>query len=229
MNELLEVIQQVAQKEANTQLSTELGTVKKVFPHADEGDNYNYQCSIELKNRNTPDGKPLELNMVPVAVPYMGMTCIPNVGDLVLVNFIGGDINAPVITGRLYNDEDRPPVNKEKEFQLKHTLKEGATLKIDAEGAVTITSKSEENILTLNDEKVSVTNDKLTLEIDFSSEKISIVSTGEIEIAAEGNLKLSGKEVSIASTAAMKVDSGASLDVSASAAMKLKGTTIDLN
>ncbi len=229
MNEWLEVIQEVAVKESNTSLITELGVVKSVFPHKDEGDNDNYQCTIELKNRRTEDGKPLELKAVPVAVPYMGMTCIPNVKDLVIVHFIGGDIHAPVITGRLYNDQDRPPENQEKEFQLKHTLKEGATLKIDAEGAVTITSKNEENIFTLNDEKISFTNEKVTLELDFTGEKISIITTKDIELKADGALNLQGKEVNIKSDAAMKVEAGSSLDVKSSAAMKLKGATIDLN
>jgi uncharacterized protein involved in type VI secretion and phage assembly len=36
---------------------------------------------------------------------------IPNVGDLVVVAFVGGHINAPIILGRLYNDEDLPPKN----------------------------------------------------------------------------------------------------------------------
>ena len=114
--------------------------------------------------------------MVPVAVPYMGMTCIPNVNDLVLVQFVGGDINAPVITGRLYNDKDRPPVNKEKEFQIQHSLKEGGWIKIDAEGSIIITSKNEENIVTIDDEKLSITNEKMVVEVDFSGEKISIAS-----------------------------------------------------
>ena len=32
-------------------------------------------------------------------------------GALVLVQFVGGDINAPVVTGTFYTDEDRPPAN----------------------------------------------------------------------------------------------------------------------
>ena len=30
-----------------------------------------------------------------------------------LVQFVAGDVNAPVIVGRLYNDEDRPPENED--------------------------------------------------------------------------------------------------------------------
>ena len=229
MSDVIGIMQQVAEKEANTQLTTELGMVTAVFPHADEGDTDNYQCSVILKNRMTVDNTPIEFSRVPVATPYMGLACIPNVDDLVIVNFISGDINAPVITGRLYNDQDRPPANQEGEFMLKHTLKEGGTLKIDTEGTVSITSKNEENVLMVNDEKATISNDKVAIEIDFSGEKITIKSTGDIELAAEGNLTMSGNEVSITSQAAMKMDAGASMDVTASGAMKLQGTTIDLN
>ena len=229
MSEMVEIIQNVAAKEAKNYLNTELGIVTAVFPHSDEGDKFNYQCTVKLKNKRTEDGKPLELKMVPVAVPYMGMTCIPNVNDLVILNFIGGDIHAPVITGRLYNDEDRPPVNNEKEFKIQHNLKEGGSLKIDAEGAITLTSKSEENIVTINDDKVSITNEKLKLEIDFSGEKISIASTKDIEIKADGSFTIEAKELNIKTQAAVKLEAGSSLDIKSSAAMKLKGATIDLN
>ena len=50
---------------------------------------------------------------VPVATGRIGAASIPAVGELVLVQFVGGDINAPVIVGRLYNDEDRPPANED--------------------------------------------------------------------------------------------------------------------
>ena len=53
------------------------------------------------------------LRNVPVATSRIGAVAIPAVGELVLVQFVGGDINAPVIVGRLYNDEDRPPENED--------------------------------------------------------------------------------------------------------------------
>src|SRR5690606_28894169 len=52
------------------------------------------------------------LRHVPIATQRIGEVSIPAEGELVLVQFIGGDINAPIVVGRLYNDEDRPPVNE---------------------------------------------------------------------------------------------------------------------
>jgi uncharacterized protein involved in type VI secretion and phage assembly len=214
MDSIVGVMKRVAEQEAQRIHTTELGVVSAVFPHADEGDKDNYQCSVKLKNKKQADGTDFELRQVPVATPYMGLAAIPNVGDLVLVSFIGGDINAPVIIGRLYNDEDRPPANKSKEFLLQHDIKDGGSIKLDEEGKVIITSKSKKNIFTLEDEKISLVSEKFSLVIDISGEKISISSDKDLELAAtNGKLSISANEVEITSKSAMT----------------LKGSTIDLN
>lgn len=211
---IVEVMKKVAEHEAQRIHTTELGVVTALFPHAGDSDHDNYQCSVKLKNKKLPDGAEFELRHVPVATPYMGLAAIPNVGDLVLVSFIGGDVNAPVITGRLYNGEDRPPLNKKQEFLLQHSIKEGPSIKLDDQGKLIFTSKNKKNTFTLEDEKISVVNEKFSLVIDISGQKISIVSEQDLELTAKnGKLSLSGNEVNITSRAAMK----------------LKGATIDLN
>lgn len=188
MNGFVEIMKNVAEKESQKVLTTELGIVTTIFPHADEGDTDNYQCSVSLKNKKQPDGSDFELRKVPVATPYMGMACIPNVGDLVLIQFIGGNINAPVITHRLYNDEFRPPANKENEFLLQHKIDEGGSVKLDEEGKIIITSKNEENIFTVEDEKVSIETEDHSVIIDVSGSKISVTTTGDVEMTADGNV-----------------------------------------
>ena len=44
-----------------------------------------------------------------LAGPNWGSLFTPRVGDEVLINFIGNDIDHPVIVGGLYNGEDLPP------------------------------------------------------------------------------------------------------------------------
>ena len=158
MESVVGVMKRVAEHEARRILTTELGVVTAVFPHADEGDADNYQVSVQLKGRMTPDGQRMELRRVPVATPYLGFAAIPNVGDLVLVQFIGGDVNAPVITGRLYNDEDRPPPNLNDELLLRHKKDAGGSIRLDAEGRIILTSASEENTLTVDDEAITLNN-----------------------------------------------------------------------
>ncbi|MEW6491444.1 MAG: phage baseplate assembly protein V [Cyanobacteriota bacterium] len=163
MESIVGVMKKVAQAEVEKIFTTELGIVTAVFPHASESDKDNYQCSVKLKNYKQPDGQDFELRKVPVMTPHMGLVNIPNVGDLVLINFIGGNINAPIIIGRLYNDEDQPPVNKEKEFILQQNSKDGSCLKIDSEGVVTVTSKNQKNVFTVKDEEISAKTEKCNL------------------------------------------------------------------
>jgi uncharacterized protein involved in type VI secretion and phage assembly len=143
-----------------------------------------------------------------------------------LINFIGGDINAPVITGRLYNDEDRPPLNKNNEFLLQHLIKDeetvnkGGSLKIDEQGKIIITSKDEKNVLTIENEKISIAHEKFSIIID--GEKISILSDKDLELSAKnGKFVIDAQEIEIKSATEMKVE--------AKGAMNLKGSTIELN
>jgi uncharacterized protein involved in type VI secretion and phage assembly len=230
MESIVGVMKKVAEQEAQRIHTTELGVVTAVFPHADKGDKDNYQCSVKLKNKKQPDGSDFELRKVPVATPYLGLAAIPNVGDLVLVSFIGGDINAPVIMGRLYNDEDRPPANKAKEFLLQHDIQEGGSIKLDEEGKIIITSKDTKNVFTLENEKISVVNEKFSLVIDISGEKISILSDKDLEMSAKnGKFSVSANEVEIKSQKDIKVESGAALNLKSTADTKMEaGAALNL-
>ena len=75
MEGFVAVMKRVAENEVRRIHTTELGIVTAVFPHTDEGDTDNYQCSVKLKNKKLPDGKDFELRQVPVAVVglYLGI------------------------------------------------------------------------------------------------------------------------------------------------------------
>lgn len=218
-------MKKVAEQEAQRIHTTELGVVTAVFPHADEGDKDNYQCSVTLKNKKQADGSDFELRKVPVASPYLGLAAIPNVGDLVLVSFIGGDIHAPVITGRLYNDADRPPANKAKEFLLQHDIKEGGSIKLDEEGRIVLTSKDKKNVFTLEDEKISLVNEKFNLVIDVSGETITIASDKDLALVARnGKFSVDAGEIMMKSKQDIQVESGAALSLKSTADTKLEAS-----
>src|SRR5690242_2557699 len=102
---LYETIQRIVQDELGRIGTATLAIVQEQHAHADAGDQDNYACTVRLRDNG------LVLKQVPVATARVGSASIPAVGDLVLVQYLGGDVNAPVITGSFYNDEDRPPVN----------------------------------------------------------------------------------------------------------------------
>src|SRR5438552_1540951 len=94
---LFETIQHIIQEELRQIRTAELAVVQEQHPHASESDTDNYACSVRLRNSG------IVLKQVPIATSRIGSVSIPSTGDLVLVQFIGGDINAPVITGSFYN------------------------------------------------------------------------------------------------------------------------------
>lgn len=225
MDSIVGVMKRVAEHEVQRIQTTELGIVTAVFPHAADDDKDNYHCSIKLKQHKRPDGQPLELRNVPVATPYLGLACIPNVGDLVLVNFIGGNINAPVVTGRLYNDEDRPPANKKNEFLLQHKLKEGGSIKLDEKGKIHVTSKNKKNVLTVEDDKISLVTEKFSLVIDVAGSKVSITSDKDVELTAkQGKLTLSAQEIEIKSNTNVKLNAQQNIDLKATSQCTVEGT-----
>src|SRR5512139_2406819 len=106
MSTIITTLQEIIRQELRGIRVAELGLVEKVFPHKDSSDDDNFACDVRLKDSG------LLLKRVPVATGHIGTAAIPNIGDLVLLTFENGDINQPIIIARLYNDDDRPPLNK---------------------------------------------------------------------------------------------------------------------
>jgi hypothetical protein len=149
---LIGIMKKVAEHETRKIATLELGVVTSVFPHASDSDKDNYQCSVKLKHRKQLDGSDFELRRVPVVTSHIGLAHIPNVGDLVVLGFLHGDINGPIILGRLYNDEDVPPKNDVGQMVLEGietvslTTKKGTKIEIDADGNVSIEAKGDVTI-----------------------------------------------------------------------------------
>lgn len=183
MDSIVGVMQQIAQQEAQKIYTTELGIVTAVFPHATEDDKDNYQCSVKLKNRKQPDGSDFELRKVPIATPHLGWTNIPNVDELVLITFLSGDLNAPVIVGRLHNERDRSPVNHASEILLQHKLEPSSNLKIDAEGTLTLVSSDQKSIVTIKDQQVAIATEKANVTLQDGD---MALKTEQCEITLQG-------------------------------------------
>lgn len=189
-------MQQVAAREAEKIYTTELGEVTAIFPHASDGDKNSYQCSVKVKNRKTGDGSDFELRKVPVATAHIGLASIPNVGDLVLIQFIGGDLNAPVITGRLYNDEDKPPVSDKNQVVLdrvesiKITMNGGTTIEVDKDGNVKIEAKGD---VILNDGSQGAARKDDSVEVTIPSGTFIIAVAGATGTPNPNPVKVQGK------------------------------------
>jgi phage gp45-like len=208
MDSILGIMQKVAAREAEKLHTTELGVVTAVFPHTSDGDQDNYAVSVQLKNRPDPNGTPLELRKVPVSTQYIGWANIPKVGDLVVVQFVGGDLNAPIVTGRLYHDAERPPAKNDVGKAVLDgletitiTLKSGTKIEIDADGNVNIEAKGEV-VINSGDKGAARKDDSVEVEIPAGSFIVAVAgqATGtpnSAPVKVQGKITSASEKVKI--------------------------------
>jgi uncharacterized protein involved in type VI secretion and phage assembly len=244
MSGVIDAVKKVAQNELKKVLTTELGIVTSVFPHSADNDNDNYECNVKLKDKD------LELRRVPMMTQHIGLSNPLHVGDLVLVTFINGDINAPVILGRMYNDEDRPPLSKQEEVIYKPPYSKNPDLKrlnivlpgaednnvnIDVHDDMMAT-KVGKSFLTIKEagsielrtepgKKCIIILDDKGLRIDTEGD-IQIHSNGSVAVECDKDLTLKAQNINIESQQAIKLTSGTTLDIKSSAPLSVKSSAI---
>lgn len=212
---LYETIQRIVQEELSRQQTAELAVVQENYPHADAGDTDNYACTVVLRNSG------LVLRQVPVATPRIGQVSIPSVGDLVLVQFVGGDLNAPIITGSLYTDAARPPVSEPQQavWHLPPDAAEDEALRVVFKGEdpreIQLSLGSALKITLLDDDPV------VSIDVDGGKASLTIDRDGAITVTSQGNLTLEGNEVAV--TAQSK------LSLECQGDTVIKGATVNIN
>lgn len=207
---LLDTIRHIVREEMRRLQTATLAIVQDIHPHASASDEDNYACTVKLQDSE------LVLNKVPVATARMGLTSIPAVNDLVLVQFINGDINSPVITGSLYNDEDRPPVNADGQwvYQLPLGAAEGEgvhlsissadtpSLDLKIGGSMVLSLKDDDPVVSLD-----VGSGAATLTID-SDGAVALKSSRDLTLEAGAKLLLKGQSIKAEGAAEVTVKGG---------------------
>lgn len=202
---LFESIQRIVRDELRQVRTAELAIVEAQHPHASASDKENYACTVRLRDSQ------IVLAEVPVLTGRIGATAIPGVGELVLVQFVAGDVNRPVICGRLYNDQDRPPENEDGKAVMHLPLGAADSDAVHLELWTGDTRKVVVKLgsgleLTVQDDDPAVTlavGQNATLEIAQDG-AVALESQGDLElkgagitIEAQGDLTLKGSKVNI--------------------------------
>src|SRR5947209_8285353 len=198
MSNVLEIMRKVASQELERNHSCVFGVVSAHYPHTAKNDENNYEVDVKIKHQN------LELRRVPVAVTHMGVAAVPQEGDLVLVQFINGDLNQPVITGRFYHADNRPPLHKEDEILFEQRVSSDNSLnhlRFTSDGTIYLqrkVDKPEDNSKALTSVKINGSDgtveikvgDKVTLEM--KSDGITLTQDSAKLEMKSGKFKLTG-------------------------------------
>ncbi len=211
---LYDTIRRIVMEELAGLRGAELGVVEDQHPHASDSDTDNYACTVRLRDSD------IVLPHVPVATQRLGTVAIPAVGDLVLVQFLAGDVNAPVITGRLYDENTRPPVNEDGHavIHLPPGAGDDDAVHVDLRSGDTrelVLKLGSGLSLTLRDDDPVV-----ELSVDGGKATVKIDRDGAVQVESQGKLGLKGDDVKI---------EGSSVSVEASGELKLKGSTVNIN
>jgi phage baseplate assembly protein gpV len=187
MSDTVTMLRAIVREELTRCRLNELGLVTEVFP-GDGGEN-NHQVNVRLRSSG------IELQRAPVTVGRLGFSMLPEVGDLVLVAFADGDINAPVVIGSLYDNEKQPPQAGPLETVYQPFGDEDSSIRrlhLELPSGTT---------LTIDDDKIQIESGgtKVIVERDGdvsikSPGKITIESSGDMTLDAGGNLKLSAQQ-----------------------------------
>lgn len=159
MTGIIQTIQMIVREELRKIHIMELGIITSVFPHSSESDKQNYECNVRIKDKG------VELRRVPVATQHIGLSNMLHTNDLVLISFINGDVNSPIIIGRLYNDQDRPPLSKMEEIVYKPQYTKNTSLR-----RINLVLPEEIFNVTLYDDKMSIVIGRSSMYVDSDGE-----------------------------------------------------------
>jgi uncharacterized protein involved in type VI secretion and phage assembly len=214
ISDLVPELRRLIREEVQTLRSAELGVVQAQHPHESDGDTDNYAVTVRLRDTG------IVLAKVPVATSRLGAVAIPPAGALVLVQFVGGDINAPVVTGTFYTDEDRPPVNADGQviwnlpadaspddaLRLEVSSADGKSVVLKLASAVTVEIKDDDPAVSIDvggnahvtidsDGKVTITSSQ-SLELKASSD-LKLEAQGNVDLKAGGNMTIKGSVINL--------------------------------
>ncbi len=186
--------------------------------------------------------------IAPMAGKNYGMHCHPQVGDSVLLGYLGDDVHHPIVIGSYWAEQAdatypvKDGVNEirsiktpsgieiklddEKDKQkLSITVPSGTLVSLDDEKkTISVQDKKAENKLIINWEKGEITlaaKTKLTLSAGDTS--LTLESSGNMEGKASKAVKLTGADVAIKGNSSVKAD-GASVELKASGMLKAQAS-----
>lgn len=188
MSGIIETLRAIVRDELSRQRPPEIGQVTQVFPKGGDDAPDNHQVNLKLRTSG------VELRRVPVVVGRYGVSALPREGDLMVVVFVGGDLNAPIALGCLYNDEDHPPKAAQNEvvYQPPDDAQSGVRrLYVELPSGTKITLDDDTLNIQSGDTQVTVGRDG---DVSIQSKgKIHLESQGDVEISAQGDITLSAQ------------------------------------
>lgn len=180
MTDPVSIIRAIVRDELAAIRLPDIAVVTSAFPHTSPDDGHNHECSVRLREGG------LELRRVPIATPHVGMISAPQQGELVLVAYVNGDPNRPVVAGRFYSEKAAPPLHEAKEWRLAAPFGGTTSIAIDKDESVVVTAGGTA-VTVRKDGNVEVKG-KADLKVEVKG-KVEL-KCGDARIDASGSIEL---------------------------------------
>jgi uncharacterized protein involved in type VI secretion and phage assembly len=201
LSALYDSVARIARHEAQQRIPAAVATVEAIFDGA--GAPPDHAVTVRLRDSQQ------ELPRVPIVTGALGFAATPAVGDLVVVVFLDGSLDAPVVVGRLHHADLAPPAHGADELVL--ALPPGAeepTLRVTIDGAepsmqaelpgeVKISAREDEVEIAVGKLTVHLRASDSTATIAAGGSTLTLTEDGDVKLAAKGKLQLEGQQVEI--------------------------------
>ncbi len=160
-----------------------------------------------------------------------GTFFLPEVGDEVVVGFLGDDPRNPIILGMLHSSANAAPFtasssNPQKGYVSRYGMK---MVFDDDEKSITMETP-QGNKFVLDDNAGSITlEDQYGNKIEMGSSGISIESYLELNLKATTDIKLEGVNISISPSASLALKASGGVEMNSSGSVVIKGSIVQIN
>jgi uncharacterized protein involved in type VI secretion and phage assembly len=160
-----------------------------------------------------------------------GSFFLPEIDDEVIVGFINGDPDHPVVLGMMNSSAKAAPLtaadaNHEKGFTTRSKMK---FIFNDEKKSVVLETPKGKKITVDEDAGIIKIEDDFSNKITMDSAGIALESPKDITIKATGDVKIDGMNVTITANAQFKASGNAGAEVSTGAIAILKGSMVQIN
>lgn len=160
-----------------------------------------------------------------------GVLIRPEIEDEVVVGFIHGDPNQPIILGSLHSANNPAPIapsddNNEKGWVTRSEVK---MLLDEEKPSIVIEMPSGKKIVVDDDAGEILLEDENGNKVVLSSDGINMESPADINIKATGDLNLEGLNINAKAGVGFKAEGSASAEISSSGSTTVKGSIVQIN
>lgn len=170
-----------------------------------------------------------------VAIPYAGdgrgLVFMPEVGDEVIVGFMGGNPSEAVVLGSLHGSAAPPPCDKSDDNDIKTIVtREGVKIEFDDKKKHVVIETPGGNSITVSDDEKSVlVKDQNGNNVTLSSDGIVLDSAKDVAVKAKGDVNIEGTNVNLKANAQLAAKGSASAEISSSGNTVVKGSIVQIN